>query len=269
GNGNGNGNGGNAVNQLQSLIDLKNEAINEQIHYYLHDANLQDPMDSIISLLVPESDLNFKMLLAFAYDVKNDTTNSIAVKNNVEASLGYTSFSKIIDLHKGLLAKNQPFRQAIQNDVALRNQVESLAFDPSDDYNSIKGKALYRLAFDTIFYPIVEPLESYSGGNLRTVGDTENKKEEKISDTKLTDTFLVSPNPAVNNVNISYDINTVKGEALIEIRNVLGQVVFSSTSMSEKGNINVDTSKLTDGIYLVNISVNGVHTVQKKLLLIK
>lgn len=50
----------------------------------------------------------------------------------------------------------------------------------------------------------------------------------KITDTKLADTFLVSPNLALNNVNISYEINIVHGTAKIDIRNVLGQVVFSS-----------------------------------------
>ncbi|MDQ3192873.1 MAG: T9SS type A sorting domain-containing protein [Bacteroidota bacterium] len=268
-NGNGNNGNSNIGNQLQQLLDLKNEAINDQIHYYLHHSNMQEPMDSIISLLSQESDINYKVLLAFAYDAKNDTTNSVSVKNDVEATMGYSNFSKIIEMHKGLLSKNQPFKESIQTDPILKNQVESLAFDPMDEFHSIKGKALYMLAFDTIFSNIVEPIENYAGSNQRTSNGYEGKSEEKLTDANFIDVVSVSPNPAVNNVNISYDINTVKGEALIEIRNVLGQVVFSSTSMSEKGNINVDTSKLTDGIYFVNISVNGVQTIQKKLLLIK
>ncbi|MBA2582772.1 MAG: T9SS type A sorting domain-containing protein, partial [Bacteroidetes bacterium] len=136
--------------------------------------------------------------------------------------------------------------------------------DQADEFHSIRAKSLYMLAYDTVFRPIVEPINDQIG--MRLLNENDIKNEEIVLEI---DAIAVSPNPATNHATISYEINTVKGQGLIEMRNVLGQLVFSTAITTEKGNVNVDTSKLTDGIYFINISVNGVQTAQKKLLLIK
>ncbi|MEO8759789.1 MAG: T9SS type A sorting domain-containing protein [Bacteroidia bacterium] len=72
--------------------------------------------------------------------------------------------------------------------------------------------------------------------------------------------FTIYPNPASNNITISSD----KELETITIYNTLGEVVFQTKNKNIQQQIDIST--LTDGIYFVNSSVNGISFSQKLIV---
>jgi len=68
--------------------------------------------------------------------------------------------------------------------------------------------------------------------------------------------FSVYPNPANDYVNIS---SKNSGEITVSIFNILGKQVINTTIISERLNI----ANLTTGVYLMNISQNGISSTKK------
>ncbi len=83
--------------------------------------------------------------------------------------------------------------------------------------------------------------------------------------------FVVYPNPATQNTNISFNI-IEKNKVTISIYDVLGNLVsvISHENEFEKGNhtINVNTSDLSSGIYSLTLDINGSKE-SKKLVINK
>ncbi len=77
-----------------------------------------------------------------------------------------------------------------------------------------------------------------------------------------------SPNPFTENLNIGF-ASTETGKAEISISNVTGQKVMVKPSSVNKGynTIQLDgLSKLTPGVYMVQLTVNGVVTATQKII---
>jgi hypothetical protein len=73
------------------------------------------------------------------------------------------------------------------------------------------------------------------------------------------------PNPANNNVNFNYSINT-GNEGSVIIRNLLGSVVKKSTLTSTEGNLSVFTGDLPEGIYFYSLDLDGKSMTTRKLI---
>lgn len=65
-----------------------------------------------------------------------------------------------------------------------------------------------------------------------------------------------SPNPAFNQTQISYDLTRTQ-EVNFEVRNLVGQLVFSQKGIAKKGTntINLNTSELESGIYIYSLQI--------------
>jgi len=80
--------------------------------------------------------------------------------------------------------------------------------------------------------------------------------------------FSLTPNPAKDNVQLSFNLNNSK-EVNVSIFNSLGAVVYSQTEgVLTSGNhrINLKTSNLSSGIYYMNVKA-GDNTITKKLVI--
>ncbi|WJS94053.1 M4 family metallopeptidase [Flavobacterium johnsoniae] len=71
---------------------------------------------------------------------------------------------------------------------------------------------------------------------------------------KLTNSFRVFPNPAVNDVNI-FLADKVEGEAQMKIYSMEGNAVWSKTYSAVPSSVNV--SQLTTGVYILDCTVQG------------
>ena len=77
---------------------------------------------------------------------------------------------------------------------------------------------------------------------------------------KITTTsFIVYPNPAIDQLFVESKQNSVKG--IIDITNISGQQVLTYPLNTQKSNI--DISSLKNGLYLVKIATESGVTTQK------
>ncbi|MFT4601191.1 MAG: hypothetical protein ACI857_001369 [Arenicella sp.] len=79
----------------------------------------------------------------------------------------------------------------------------------------------------------------------------------------------VFPNPAVDMTNVQFNL-TEASDVTVEVMNTFGQIVFSDKLGEVNGlqNVEVATSDLESGIYLININVNG-NVLTKRISVIK
>lgn len=74
------------------------------------------------------------------------------------------------------------------------------------------------------------------------------------------------PNPASNKVSINYNLNGANN-ARMEIRNILGSVVKIQEINETSGQINIDVSDLTNGVYFYSFIVNEQVIKSTKLVI--
>ncbi len=79
----------------------------------------------------------------------------------------------------------------------------------------------------------------------------------------------VYPNPAVNQTNVQFELNEAANVS-IELINAMGQVVFANNLGEVNGQqtLAIDASELSEGIYLINISVDN-QVITKRLSVVK
>ncbi|MBL7937505.1 MAG: T9SS type A sorting domain-containing protein [Bacteroidia bacterium] len=87
-----------------------------------------------------------------------------------------------------------------------------------------------------------------------TVSIAEHEKNSK---------FKIFPNPAQNNVTISFAGNQIEN-VIAEFYNSLGEMVKSSSIMS---NDNIDISNLSNGLYFIHLKGNNLNVSSQKLII--
>jgi hypothetical protein len=80
--------------------------------------------------------------------------------------------------------------------------------------------------------------------------------------------FTVYPNPANNEVAITYLLQQRQNKAILQLYNALGQLVASNTITNTMGQVNENIAGLSNGIYYYTLSVNGVIAATSKLVVI-
>ena len=90
-----------------------------------------------------------------------------------------------------------------------------------------------------------------------------------VDDSELVDYLSIFPNPAVDMTNVQLNL-TDNTNVTISMVNALGQVVYTNNLGEVSGNQNVEinTTDLEEGIYLVNIQV-GDDVITKRISVIK
>ncbi len=91
-----------------------------------------------------------------------------------------------------------------------------------------------------------------------------------IDENENTISLSVYPNPAKDIANISFDL-TDNANVNIEMVNALGQKVYTEalTNVTGQQTVAINTSDIKEGVYFVNITVNGSLISTKKVTVIK
>ena len=91
-----------------------------------------------------------------------------------------------------------------------------------------------------------------------------NFSNASIAENELAASFQVSPNPAAEQVIITLKENS-GADATVSVLDLTGKEVFQSSVNSANGsqNITVNTSTFANGMYIVNVSTNGITSSKK------
>ena len=85
---------------------------------------------------------------------------------------------------------------------------------------------------------------------------------------KATNMFNIYPNPAHNQVVVSWNAESLKQNNTLTIMDNIGRIVIQQNISKEQANTILTTENLSAGIYFVHLS-NGENTATEKLMLVK
>ena len=240
----------------------RNSIIDERIRLFLTDTLVQNPLDSVALILKEENREIRKKQLCDVYTSKGDTLKAGETRDSISAQYGYDNYVKMADVL--LEIKDFPSSCfAVITNPTIRQEVEYIAYDPTDRINSVRGEALLAVAFDSLFLSVVEPMYPMTSGSRKAQDDNSNSrmltKESYLS---------IYPNPSDGGV-VNMEIKGV--ESLtglnIEIYTMIGQLVATYSYSGEKNVVAVNINKLISGIYFVKlISKKQLLETQKLLI---
>ena len=101
-------------------------------------------------------------------------------------------------------------------------------------------------------------------GNSVTESFGASSSSSSSIDDILVDVIFVYPNPSTNFTNVNFNlINSSK--VSVKLLNVLGQNMFSENYNMSAGlqNIKIDVENLINGVYFLEVNINGEVTSQK------
>jgi len=193
-------------------------------------------------------------IFAIYIDVKNEGSNLIYVKaKKTEVSImpgteNYFCWGSCYD----------PSVYVSIDSISMGHNDVNKTFSGDYETNKITGASIIMYTFfdsndpnDSIAFIV-----KYITGS--GVGIEGSKPEVNISN--------IFPNPAKNNVSISYDLNGATN-ARVEIRNILGSIVRVQEINESNGQINMDVSDLTNGVYFYSFIVNEMPIKATKLVI--
>jgi len=246
-----------AVNEIKYLNDLKDYKIDDYIRYYMMiDTNVVNPIDSAISVLELESDNKYRrQQLVDAYIYKKELTIAQTKNNDLKNDFGVDNFTNLADVR---IAKTYGpcLLHNIDVDPTSKAQVEQIVTDSTTDkVVSTKAKCyLFNYADPSTYDYIIEDLYMQNGSGLRVGNDNSEETEvptvEKTIENKEFE-FSVYPNPANETLHINIQGLSSEDNAIIEIVNVSGQVVYKSQAQNIILDVNI--SDLPKGMYFVMI----------------
>ncbi len=112
--------------------------------------------------------------------------------------------------------------------------------------------------FDIINGDTMNYVSKWIGGNyVSGCGNTTGIIESKINN----ETLNIYPNPTTNQITIEF--NTSQQNALIEVRNVLGEILYSEKLKSNTLSQSINVSEFSNGVYFVTLQNDKQKIVSK------
>jgi hypothetical protein len=160
---------------------------------------------------------------------------------------------------------------ATGTETLVVSTVGNLATDPQ--YNTFWPITTVRWFVDAIGFNCAPTLIGPKNNNQILLTKTKTKSNQSndklilgIKGYDLSNVIKIYPNPAHDYINI--DLNALdKTETTVEIRNVVGQTVYTTTALNQY--LNINTSTLASGVYMVNILQNNRTIAIKKVVVEK
>ncbi len=219
------------------------------------------PLDSIIALLEEETDVNLQLKLADLYMANGQYTDALSVLNDVPVY--YNEVAQHITLREMQL-------DMLDNGLDIEDlngdELGNLAtLAASNTKAAWQAKAiLIALGIDTLPSEIEERI--YSSPKTKTGFESLVKPQ----DDNNTGTWLkLYPNPANNTVTLKYYLHEEELGFRLELFDLFGKTVKTYNLGNAQGEILMDISDLSNGIYLCNLSTKGKKLWQEKLVIVR
>jgi hypothetical protein len=260
-------------NEYRKLKADKDTEIEALIRNFIHSPEVMHPADSIIGVLRNEPDLHWKKRLAFTYLEKGDLYSANEMISEIRDEEGNGPFTELAEIHMEIYNSGLPVKEAINENNNLLQRINQLAFDNNAVEVSGKAVALLNLSLDTIIPRIIEPLNIVRPRNPRRGINNSQQTQGAKPENSTKDALLIYPNPTADFVTINFNLDVTgtegREEVVITIFNAMGKQVYSEKLQQRMGSLKVDTSKLTSGIYFINVTAEGVETAREKLIITK
>ena len=166
---------------------------------------------------------------------------------------------------------NQPLRFGEPTDTTIvlsgdTNKTLASYYEPNNYYTGTPFDKVYMygdMGFRYVIYDRNNPNDSASVilmyNIVRTVG------VDEIAKTNYE--LNVGPNPARNQINISYNIKGNYAQQQLEIYDLLGNLVKIQTLNNSTNTMQLNVSDLNSGIYFYRLRLDGVSTESQKLVI--
>lgn len=129
------------------------------------------------------------------------------------------------------------------------NTLQSIAaLCPFEDGIGVYQARMLLQPYDSTYY--INFCETYADNNLRIGGN--NEEEEPYSEV-MKNQFYVFPNPATDEINISYNLVNNEFQSQVMLYNYTGEVVYSQIIGGTAGNLCINTQSFASGVYLLRI----------------
>jgi hypothetical protein len=158
-------------------------------------------------------------------------------------------------------------------ETVVVSTVGNLATDPQ--YNTFWPNPNNKWFVDAIGFSCAPSIIGPPKNNNNTIMLTKTKTKSNQSNDKvilgisgydLSNVIKIYPNPAHDLINV--DLNGLdKTETVVEIRNVLGQTIYTTNALNQYLNINTD--QLGGGVYMINILQHNKTIAIKKVVVEK
>lgn len=241
------------------MKSLREELANKEsafIHTVLHDEDLFNGYQKVIELYDVDVKCHELQLLIESYIKTENYADAISLFNEYQSCYddNFLAFKTIeIEL---LEAENNWFQMS----PTQQETIELIASQESV-FGADYAKAIVKLTqgYPTIAYsmPIAEAPEMRSSNYT-----TDYKKVDRSL-------MFIAPNPARDDVFISYELPEEYENAVLEIHNLKGQKVAQYNLGSFRNVYKINCSDYTTGIYLINLIVDGAIVESSQLNIIQ
>lgn len=152
---------------------------------------------------------------------------------------------------------------AVGDSASYRDTIQWTSAPAQNPFNWCDTVAAYRGSTSNMANIIPDPSPS-NNVVCKTIPFV--MQSSSVANIVAENSMAVYPNPATNNITISYNLNASANNGAIILRNLVGQVVHQEAiADNAKGNrqVTVDVSGLAVGIYTAELNVDGAKAVTK------
>lgn len=255
------------------LKSKRDEIINEYIRVLISDTLAVNPLETVAAFLQNEEGVARKIQLCDVYLALGQYENATTVRNEIVELGGYNNAVRLLDLK---IAANENFGAylsslnnsmnessadlAAEIDNSTLSILQEIANDESDPVNAGKALAYLSVALDTIYPLIIEDL--YLDIDVKSLSADDSPANQSL--------LSIYPNPSDRTV-ISVELKSTDMnsdmESYIEIYSITGKLVSKKYLIKDNTTIQVDTSDLATGVYVVKLFSNNQLIETKKLMI--
>ena len=255
----------NLINEIGFAKSERERLIDTRIRLFLNDTLSASPLDSVALILKNEDSEIRKKQLCDIYITLGDSLKISEMRDSIAAQYGIDNYIKMVDLHQKISAYASA-NEALRNDTSLKLEVESLAYDFSDEIVGIKAKTWIAAAFDSLFLANIEPLDGFEGDF--TGENTESKGMDQL---KTQARLSIYPNPSNGSKQIIIELKPLGEERLenayIGLYTIAGQLLSTQKFEGPEHKLMLTPHHIASGLYLIKLfSTNALIETQKLLI---
>ncbi|MBL0339753.1 MAG: T9SS type A sorting domain-containing protein [Bacteroidetes bacterium] len=227
--------------------------VNDMIRYYAD----SDSVDAAVeALLLLSSEANIQTLFSTSIGLNLDETSQEIYNTLSEIETIDPDWMAVQGLLLQLVLNNQT---VFDIDSTQHAMLYEIAEKTEASLASANARSILKLVFDEEFEDDIESESRFGTGQIKSEIEV-----KKINSNQLS----LNPNPTINQVTISYNLDESAEMAVFELFDVFGSLIMKKEVPSGKNQFRLQLTELSPGIYLCVIK-NNESRFQKKLVITK